>query len=1201
MQNYNKIWARLVSCFLAIAMTFTMMPTTVYAAKEAAGDVSSKLKIVSFDKLDGRLNQLNGLGHAYGLEVELNTSVDELNLPGTLHVTAEETVKVKREKADADESRADPAAAVLDASPADAEEDLTGGENVPAAPQSGRDDEEFVTDIVQKTIGVKWKSNKNYISDKHGEFLFTPVLPKGYSLADDVELPQIYVTVGSDERRMTDKPVVTSTLNFNIKTASEDKLESEGWKWDYNSSGSVLTLNGLDVNVEDGPGIRVPANTKIILKGSQGNFIETSDYSAGIMVTGADQDGYLEISGRGSLNVTGLRNGIDGLQYYGSNKLNVTIKGSWVSAHSGALGPGIDINGNLSIRDGARLRSTTADSGSDGYGIRVAGGTYSMRGTGTEVFAAGEAGGVTSDSSLDFPAGVITGSENLFGKMTVDAVGKERDGDGRSRYIFLGANGEGELAKSIKIVVSNVVGPVVIGTDAPADQKRVEAGVNHAPAGASAPEIYWSVDGGNEWTGAYGDFKENTVYKTKYLYRADEGHVFRGDLESGGVTVKNLGSGTVDILKSSDDKKLTVVVTWPKVEPIAHKRTGGLDFTFESIPKQSDSNESWGDPTQSSIDALSEEKWKWDYHPKGSTLTLDGVNVSVTNDYALRVPENTTIVLTDGSENKLISVSAGNQAALIVNSGVTEGNDGFFKITGSGMLEAAGDGFGVAIYPQGTGFSTVIEKSKLKATASNSRNGKGMLAAESSLAIKEGASVTAVSNGDYEVGLTVDGKLIIEDEGSELLAKGRGGAVYAGDGFHSPGALVFGSVGTGELEKAVFGNGSDSRNIYLGSDGSGSVATTGKLLIAKESDVDTPNSETGGTGAGSGDTGAGTGGPSAGTGGTGAGSGGAETGTGGTGAGSSGTGTGSRGGSDGSGGSSRGSGGSGGSSRGSGGSRGGSGGSGGGSRGSGGSRGGSGGSGGGSRSSGGSGGGSRGAAAPATEPGRSVAGTVNAAAAVNDGKAVIALTGQNISDAVKAAKDTAGGIGVSTVDITAVVHVTTSGVPANAVSISLPKVVQEQIIRDKVSNLVVYVDNPGISVSMNLAAIQEAQTQSNGDIELSAVKVDPASISAEAHRVMGGRPAFDLKASFDHGTKSITSFGSGSIDVAVPYTLQNGEEAGGLYAVYVGGSGEVMSFANSGYDVENKVLRYSANHVSVFGIGYKAPAAFGDTAAHGGR
>ena len=253
---------------------------------------------------------------------------------------------------------------------------------------------------------------------------------------------------------------------------------------------------------------------------------------------------------------------------------------------------------------------------------------------------------------------------------------------------------------------------------------------------------------------------------------------------------------------------------------------------------------------------------------------------------------------------------------------------------------------------------------------------------------------------------------------------------------------------------------------------------------------------------------------------------------------------------------------------------------------------------GGSTGGGGGGGGSSSTTTP-TKPSAPVEGSSNAPATVDkNGNASTTVTDKNITDAIANAKTEANKKGVNASEITAVINVPTDGKDANTVTVNLPKTTQQQVINNKVDHVALVIEKPDINISMNLATITEINKQANADVQISATRMDNSKLTGEAKTAIGNRPTFDLKATYSSDSKSISNFGTGSVSVAIPYTLQAGEVAGGLYAVYVDGNGKVNYITNSSYDANAKMLRFATNHFSVYGIAYKAPMPFTDISGH---
>ena len=235
---------------------------------------------------------------------------------------------------------------------------------------------------------------------------------------------------------------------------------------------------------------------------------------------------------------------------------------------------------------------------------------------------------------------------------------------------------------------------------------------------------------------------------------------------------------------------------------------------------------------------------------------------------------------------------------------------------------------------------------------------------------------------------------------------------------------------------------------------------------------------------------------------------------------------------------------------------------------------------------------------PSTKPTEPVTGsTENKAAVDNKGNANVILTDKNITDAIADAKAEAAKKGVNAGDITAVIHVTTDGKDASTVTVNLPKTTQEQVIGNKISSVELVIDRPDLTIGINLAAVTEINWQAKADVQLSAIRMDNAKLTGGAKAAIGSRPVYDLKATYGNG-KSVTDFGKGSVSVEISYTLQKGEVAGNIYAVYVDANGKVTYLTDSSYDAKRGTVVFSTSHFSTYGIAYKASFNFTDINGH---
>lgn len=214
------------------------------------------------------------------------------------------------------------------------------------------------------------------------------------------------------------------------------------------------------------------------------------------------------------------------------------------------------------------------------------------------------------------------------------------------------------------------------------------------------------------------------------------------------------------------------------------------------------------------------------------------------------------------------------------------------------------------------------------------------------------------------------------------------------------------------------------------------------------------------------------------------------------------------------------------------------------------------------------------------------------------GNVTVSITDKTVTDAFNKALAEAKKNGTEQNGITVVLRVDTGNKTGSNVTVNLPKAVQDTIIAKKIVNTIVVVDNPDIRIGMDLATVQEINKQAKSDVNIAATRTDSGKLTGDAKKAIGSRPVFDLKVNYGNG-KAVSSFGAGSVSVTIPYTLGANENAGNVQAVYVDAKGKVHWLTNSVYDSAEKVLRFSTDHFSTYGIGYKqANTAFTDIAGH---
>ena len=132
--------------------------------------------------------------------VPVGTTLEELMLPDTLEVVcvaAETNTGIDTENAD--------------------EQSLTNSED-------GTDSEN--SEVSQETITIEhivWQSEPEYDGDTEGKYIFTTVLPEGYELTEEVNVPQITVMVGeTDDIALLSGDIMPIAITFDGGTGSKD-------------------------------------------------------------------------------------------------------------------------------------------------------------------------------------------------------------------------------------------------------------------------------------------------------------------------------------------------------------------------------------------------------------------------------------------------------------------------------------------------------------------------------------------------------------------------------------------------------------------------------------------------------------------------------------------------------------------------------------------------------------------------------------------------------------------------------------------------------------------------------------------------------------------------------------------------------------------------------------------------------------------
>jgi hypothetical protein len=152
---------------------------------------------------------------------------------------------------------------------------------------------------------------------------------------------------------------------------------------------------------------------------------------------------------------------------------------------------------------------------------------------------------------------------------------------------------------------------------------------------------------------------------------------------------------------------------------------------------------------------------------------------------------------------------------------------------------------------------------------------------------------------------------------------------------------------------------------------------------------------------------------------------------------------------------------------------------------------------------------------------------------------------------------------------------------SNATSASLPKSALEKLAD---AELAVELRLPQGAVTLEPEAAKSLAEQAGGaSVSVGLKSVAASALSESQQAAVGDAPVFDISAS--SGGNAITSFGGGTVRVALPYTLRSGQRPEGVVALYVDAGGGTEALP-SAYDADAKKLTFATSHLSLYAIGY---------------
>lgn len=198
------------------------------------------------------------------------------------------------------------------------------------------------------------------------------------------------------------------------------------------------------------------------------------------------------------------------------------------------------------------------------------------------------------------------------------------------------------------------------------------------------------------------------------------------------------------------------------------------------------------------------------------------------------------------------------------------------------------------------------------------------------------------------------------------------------------------------------------------------------------------------------------------------------------------------------------------------------------------------------------------------------------ATADSNGKASASVSQAEISDALAKAQQAAGDSGKTLVEV----RVETSA-NARTVEASLPRAAVELLNEGNADGL--RVNTPIATITFGSDALSTIAGQAQGDVTISASKVENSSLTPETRAMVGDRPVFDF--TVKSGNQTISHF-NGNVQVSVPYTPQANENLDAIVIYFINDQGQLETIPNCKYDPVTGTVTFTTQHFSKYAVGY---------------
>lgn len=207
----------------------------------------------------------------------------------------------------------------------------------------------------------------------------------------------------------------------------------------------------------------------------------------------------------------------------------------------------------------------------------------------------------------------------------------------------------------------------------------------------------------------------------------------------------------------------------------------------------------------------------------------------------------------------------------------------------------------------------------------------------------------------------------------------------------------------------------------------------------------------------------------------------------------------------------------------------------------------------------------------------------------NKGKATAKLTEKQLTEAITNVVEAAKKEGKNTKTL---LDINIKGdLRAKQLEVELPvkalKKAEKNIDEIKISSEIT-------QIILNKETLKSILEQSKSSkISISVAKVEKEALNEVAKAIVGDRPVFDFNVL--SGNKKITEFDGNEIQLVIPYTINENEDAQKIVIYYIDDNGNIQTIRDCKYDSKTKTVKFATKHLSCYAIGYEK---FDDIANH---